>query len=187
VASISEKVLRDTKAELVGGLLDEQRKSGQLPEAAPMERFVDDQLAVVVSTHDARLREAEAKRIAAEAAPVTEREETTKGPGEWYGEAEHSPKIPEALAGETVTAFSRPLRNSDLVAPQQSPAEVMLRGMVRRAMTHPDWKRRLEAVLMSTETDSNKLRAYNAILKDCIRLYGDPRKKRAPKIMVGHK
>ena len=196
--TIDEKTLRETRDDLVQRVTDQQRLAGGMPDVRRAETFIDPILNKVDRSSDERHR--------APSAPKPK--SRTMRAGEWYGEAEHSPRpgtaqsrIAAPLPGETMRLTTSvlgdyssgpsgiaPVGSGPLApvgAPKQSPVEKLLRDSIKQLWRHPDFKVRLQKVALSNLDERQKDKAYGAILNDAFRLFGDPRKPDGKKIVVG--
>jgi hypothetical protein len=192
--AVDEKTLRETRTELAGGMADMYRQFGKLPDVRAIETLIDPVLNKVDQSSDPPAFKPEPK-------PTTR---SVNG-GEWYGEAGHSARVPEAQAGERVRLESKvlgdyalrgnravPLNGAPSRAPKRSKQEEFLRWVTRQLMHHPDFKRRFQEVTFSNLQGDAREKAYRKIYADAFRLFGDARavwagKPTDAKIIVGGK
>jgi hypothetical protein len=97
-APLDERTLRDTREELIDAHTEMQGQFGvPVPSRREAENLIDPILRKVEREHsEERYRD----YLRPVPKPETNR---TRHDGEWYGEPDHSPKVPASVAGEKVT------------------------------------------------------------------------------------
>jgi hypothetical protein len=154
---VDEKTLRATRTELLEGVADLHRGQGQIPNTRAMERFIDPILNKVDQSSDEKRP----------APPVPKPKNRIAKSGDWYGEAEHSPRvgkgrIADALPGETVKLTSQyvgdyavkgqkviPLNGAPDGKRREVDEAAFTRWLFGSLMHHPDFKARITAVTFS--------------------------------------
>lgn len=193
-----EEDLREAKHELIAGLNQMQRDAGVLPDTRKSESIVDPVIHKV-------------SRDEVMTAPITQprRDKSELKPGDWFGEPEHSGKIPDSVAGEKVTFFARelgdyaigpngkhdvrPLNGAPTGQRRFSPftvatidgismTEEMVRDLTRMLWTKKEWRRRIKAAVNLNDYH-RKQKRMEAIFSDAFRVFGPP----IPRAMVPKK
>ena len=192
--SLDEATGRDVKGYLTERLCDEQRRAGRVASVAETEPLVNGAIAEISRRRD--------DDVAAVAKPPVHDRELAEG--EWYGEAGHSPRVPEAVAGEKVSAFTRVIGDAEIsrdgktarwvsgTVPEDPNVRAMRRlpraDQVRAAIAQvllrsgdPEWLARFTKAMHSPCPAAE----YERVIEDAIRKYGDPRIPKPKRIQVG--
>lgn len=192
-AHLDEATGRDVKGYLTERICDEQRRSGAVASATSTEPLVNEAIRTIAQRRDDDV-------AAAAKPPIRDRE---LAPGEWYGEAEHSPRIPDPVAGEKVTAFQRVVGEAEISADGKTrwtkgaiPEDPNVKAMrklpradqVRAAIAQvllrsgdPEWLARFQRAQRSPCPAAE----YERVIDDAIRCYGDPRIPKPKRIQIG--
>lgn len=198
---LTEEVLRETREDLIDRYTEQQKIGGvPVPSRRDAEGLIDPILHNVEVDHD---RERDRDMVRPDPAPYTPK--ALQG-GEWYGEPEHSPRVPEALPGEKVSLTSKEVgtvlldKATGKVTPEGGkplpvPPDLLARDAIGRVIKHciheswsdPEWSHKWIKLFWGNTGFSVAQRMEIAIqyCETWMRDHGDPRKGRERKIIVG--
>jgi len=184
--------LRETRDGLLKAVQDQRRDVGvPVPDERTAAEFIDP-IMRKVEVDNAESRIKDLTRPPRKPAPEQD--------GEWLGEPDHAPKLTE-IPG-TVTTYSTGSAGTALLTPggpaiykpaapwdrprtKHGPNTDAMLQRIRELKALPEWRKRLEKILFANETDDWKASQYLKVLKDSVRLFGDPRVVKEKKILVG--
>lgn len=170
---IDDETLKETRGNLVKAFAEQDKKFGAVPEVERYEKFIDPILRKVEV--DAR----------------TEPEPVDAQAREREGAAERAEREGFRVERETIGQFDfrtgRQLNGNTKAVPvrREGPHTQAARyvfAAIRHAPGLGEWRQRLDKIVYAPQTLAWKNIKYSELLADFIRVYGNPLKKRDPKI-----